>query len=95
MGAENDNEPETTGPHEPALLAFAINVEFVKRLLLAQGADGLRPQAVAEIRTWITLQIEGAQGYLEVSEEQDGATAELRMLAKQIDETVAWLGALA
>ena len=50
MEAENDKEPEVTGSHEPALLAFAINVEFVKRLVLAQGAAAFRPQAAAEIK---------------------------------------------
>ena len=76
MDAGND-EADMTGSHEPALPAFAINIEFVKRLVLAQGTDNFRPQAVAEIRTWMALQIDGAQGYLDVSEEEEGRIPEI------------------
>lgn len=91
MDAENDNKPETTGPHEPALLAFAINMEFVKRLVVAQSAGAFRPQAAAEIRTWMTLQIDGAQGFLDISETVDGPTPKLTLLAEEIAEARSWL----
>lgn len=92
----DDDEPEDGlgGPHESALIAFAVSFGFAKRLVQAQGADGFRPQAAAEIRNWMALQIEGAQAYLDAGEGEDGATPELMALARTIAEARAWLDTL-
>ena len=86
----SDDEVGSDDAHSDALVTFAANFEFAKRLVRVLGADNLKLESREDIGRWLALIIENAEVEIDTAIAHDALTPEIAMLVKEVEAVRTW-----
>ena len=86
----SDDEVGSDDAHSDALVTFAANVEFAKRLVRVLGADNLKLESREDIGRRLALMIDDAEIEIDRAIAHGTPTLEIAMLVREVEAARTW-----